>query len=84
MSKNEPNDEKGFVDKRPNQDSLIKDPDVVNRPEKESQVDRGASDKFQDDRNDVDKNEPSSKQSGLEGDFNQKDLNGDRTGPEWF
>ena len=81
MTETEPDDEKGFVDERAKQDSLVKKPA---RPEKESQIDRGASDQFADDRIDVDESDDNSTQSDLTGDHNQKTLNGDNNGPEWF
>ncbi|UWG47048.1 hypothetical protein HSRCO_0754 [Halanaeroarchaeum sp. HSR-CO] len=81
MTENEPDAQKRFVDQRPKQESLIKEPE---RPEKESRIDRGGSEQFADDRIDVDENEDPGDQSALTGDFNQKTLDGGRAGPEWF
>lgn len=81
MQNNEANDEKYFVDERAKQASLIKRPA---RADRESRIDRGASNEFADDRQELEENEDTGKQSSLTGDNKQKTLNGDRTGREWF
>jgi len=78
-----------FVDDRAKQESLIKDPDVVNRTESESQIDTGASDDFADDRKNPENTGNSGDQSGLTietvDDGNQQDLTGETAGknPQW-
>lgn len=77
-----------FVDDRAKQKSLIQDPDVVNRTEKESRIDRGSSNEFCDDRGAVEKSDPVN-QSGLTadkiGDGKQRNLTGDiaAENPSW-
>lgn len=75
------NDKTELVDDRPKQESLIKRPE---RPEKESQIDRGASDEMVDDRNELDDKPDAGEQSSLTGDCAQKTLNGENKGPEWY
>ena len=89
MQTNESGEQKTFVDDRAKQESLIKDPDVVNRTEPDSRIDTAAGDSFADDRVDQSNDQEETKQAGLTtetvGDGNQLDLTGETAGetPEW-
>ncbi|MDR5657282.1 hypothetical protein RH831_08825 [Halodesulfurarchaeum sp. HSR-GB] len=80
---------KDFVDNRPKQESLIKDPNVANRPEPETQLDRGGSDELVDDRQEIQESPDTSEQAALTvetvDDGNQMDLSGETAGeaPGW-
>ena len=81
MTQDAPDEKETFVDDRPKQESLIKQPE---RAEPETRIDRGSSDEFTDDRIEIEESEDTGEQSALTGDYAQKTLSGKPKGPAWY